>query len=192
MTTHADDRPISTAVQVRDGAAPLAPAAASYAGAALAVVVLALGVVGIRDALVSVGWTGGQRWIPEVLAAVDGAEPASWTAAAGVGVAVLGAVLIVAAVMPRKRRSVRAAANTAVYLDLTEVARLAAAAAESVAGVADARSTATRRTLTVRCAVTGTPEAGLSAAVRDAVSAELGELQPSPRIRVRLAKGDRR
>lgn len=176
---------------VRPGAQPLAPAGASYVGAALAVVLIVLGGLGVREALVAEGWIGGQRWLAGVVDAVDGAAPASWMTVTGVAMAVLGAVLVLLAVKPRRRRAVAVESRTAIYIDVSDVARIATAAAESVAGVLSARTTATRQKVTVRCSVTGVGDSALGEKVHNAVSTELAGLQHIPRIKVRLAKGGR-
>lgn len=193
MSTAMDVTAMETtdAPSVRPGAQPLAPAGASYAGAALAVIVIVLGGLGIREALVAAGWIGGQRWVADAVGAVDGAAPASWMTIAGVAVVVLGAVLVLLAVKPRRRRAVAVESQTAIYIDLSDVARIATAAAESVAGVTSARSTATRKKVTVRCSVTGFSDSTLAEKVDNAVSAELAGLRSTPRLKVRLAKGGR-
>ena len=190
MTTSIDEREGLTATDIRDAAAPLAPAAASFVAAFLAVAVTALGLLGVREALVTLGWIQGETWLLPAMEALDGVTP-TWTSAAGSAVAVVGALLMIAALKPRRHTTLRADARTAVYVEFPEVARLATVTAESVPGVVTARSTATRRVVTVRCAVTGSADAGVDGAVADAVKTELGALQPRPRVRVRMTRGDR-
>lgn len=79
-------------------------------------------------------------------------------------------------------------AHTAVYVDHTDVARIASAAAEEVPGVLDAHTTAGRRTVAVRCRVTGTFD---DRRVAEAVSAALAGLAAPPKIRVRARVEDR-
>ena len=174
--------------QVREGAQPLAPAGASYLAAASATVMIVLGGLGLREALVAAGWIGGASWIADAVSAADGSAPMPWTPFAGIAAGVVGIILVGVAVKPRRRRAVRATAQTAVYVDVTDVARIASASAEAVPGVISARSTASRRALTVRCEVSGTAEAELKNAVNRAVTTELAALEHSPRIRVRLAE----
>lgn len=172
--------------QVRAGAQPLAPAGASYLGAAMSVLLIALGAIGVREALVGVGWVGGEPWIADTVAAIDGSAPMPWTPFAGIAAGVVGIVLVVIAVKPQRRRAVRAHAATAVYVDVTDVARIASAAAEAVPGVISARSTASRRTLTIRCEVSGAADDELKKAVNDSATTELEALERAPRIRVRM------
>lgn len=178
----------TSAQPVRPGAQPLAPAGATYLGAALAVLVVAAGAVGIREALVEAGVVAGDGWVAAAVSAVDGAAPASWMPAAGIVVAVVGLTLMLVALKPRRRRTVRARAATAVYVDLTDVARIARAAAEAVPGVLSAPTTASRRTLTIRCEVSGASDADLENAVIRSATDELAALERAPRIRVRLTE----
>lgn len=175
--------------QVREGAQPLAPAGASYFGAATSVLLIVLGALGVREALVGVGWVGGAPWIADTVGAVNGAAPMPWTPFAGIAAGVVGIVLVVIAVKPRRRRAIRAHAETAVYVDVTDVARIASAAAEAVPGVISARSTASRRTLTIRCEVSGATDDDLKNAVNRAAADELEALERTPRIRVRTTGG---
>jgi hypothetical protein len=73
-------------------------------------------------------------------------------------------------------------ADSAVYLDVREVARIASAAAETVSGVVKANSSATRRRVSVRCLVTGPVP---RESIEQAVIAELAALAHPVRIRVK-------
>lgn len=172
--------------RIRPGSRPLAPAAASYLSVAAALILIALGALGVRDTLVAVGWVDGAPWIADALGAADAVAPAWWTAAAGMVAAVFGLLLITLALTPRRRTAVEAGAHSAVYVGLTDVARIAAAAAEGVAGVVSARSTASLRKVTVRCEVAGAGDPELTGLVTRAVTTELAALQRSPRITVRM------
>lgn len=174
--------------QVREGAQPLAPAGASYVAAASAMVLIGLGGLGVREALVAAGWIGGASWIVDTVRAADGSAPMPWTPFAGIAAGIVGIVLVAVALKPRRRRAVRARAQTAVFVDVTDIARIASASAEGVPGVVSARTTASRRTLTVCCEVSGAAEAELKSAVSRAVTTELAALEHAPRIRVRMAE----
>jgi hypothetical protein len=165
--------------------APVAAAAASRAAVLLALLLAAVGGIGIREALVGVGWISGALWTPRVVDTLNGLTPAGWMSAAGVIVGLLGLALMVLAVLPRRRTGIPLSADTAVFLDRAALPKLVGAAARDVPGVLDARTTASRRKVVVRCRVTGqTPE--LRQEVADAVSQELEALQTPPRIVVRI------
>jgi hypothetical protein len=169
----------------RQAPATVAAAAASRAAVLLAIGVIVLGAIGIRDALIAVEWVGGTQWLPPVIDAVDGLAPAAWMVAAGVVLGVLGVVLMVTAVLPRRRTALPLTAQTAVYLRRADVAKAASAAAREVPGVLDARTTSSRRKAVVRCRATGATQE-IREAVVEAVTGELAILQTPPRIVVRV------
>lgn len=176
---------MSEATEVsRPAPAPVAAAAASRAAVLLALVLAALGGVGVRDALVGAGWLGGMQWTPLVIDALDGLTPAAWMSAVGVIVGLLGVVLMVLACLPRRRTALPLSAATSVYLHRSDIPKLANAAARDVPGVLEARTATSRRKAVVRCRVTGQSQE-LRQAVADAVSQELAQLQTPPRVVVR-------
>ncbi|CDQ44975.1 hypothetical protein [Mycolicibacterium neoaurum] len=78
--------------------APRRIAGATYCGVIFAVLLMALGAVAIRDAL-----TPEDPWIAPVLSALADARWQWWTWPGAVAAALIGAVLLVIAVKPRKR-----------------------------------------------------------------------------------------
>ncbi|OBB58240.1 hypothetical protein A5757_17240 [Mycobacterium sp. 852013-51886_SCH5428379] len=166
---------------------PRKAASATYPAVGLAMGLIALGAVAVRDAVLAAGWISGTPWIPPAVHVVDGLAPAAWTVVAGAGAALVGVALVITAVAPRRRRGVPVDADTAVYVELTDVARLASAAAEQTPGVISARTSAGRRSVTVRCRVTGPVD-------RDAVVADvttvLSGLSSPPRVRVETTRED--
>lgn len=172
-------------VDLRRAPVPLAATGASRVAVALALAVVAAGVVGIRDGLAAAGWIGGGQWLPSAIDAVDGLGPAAWMVPAGVGVGAVGIALMVIAVLPRRRTAVPLNAESAVYLARGDVGKLASGAASSVAGVLEARTTSSRRKAVVRCLVTGR-EHELREQISAAVSEELGVLSTPPRVVVQI------
>lgn len=171
----------------RPAQAPVAAAAASRAAVVLALIVVALGVSAIRDALVDLGWIGGASWLRPVIDVLDGLRPATWTVAAGAILGVLGLILVVTAVLPRRKTALPVAASTTAYLHRADVPKLANAAAREVPGVLDARSSASARKVVVRCRVTGHAQE-LRQAVADAVAEQLDILRKPHRVVVRVRK----
>lgn len=171
-------------LSVRSAPVPVAAAGASKVAVVLAILLAALGVVAVRDAAVGLGWASGSTWLPAA-AAVDGVEPAGWMAVAGVAVLLVGLVLTATALAPRRRTAVAVAAQTPMYLTVDGVAALASAAARDVAGVVDARASASRRRVVVRCRVTRDDADAMRRSITDAVTRRLAVLQSPPRIVVR-------
>ena len=183
--THLD--PPATAAGV-DFLAPRARTAASWLGLVLSVVLIALGVVLVHDALVRLGTVGGEEWITAVADAVGTVRPGTEVAVIGVVLGLLGLVLVIGALRPRRRLGAQVTAGNGQYVLPVDVARLASAAARRVDGVLDARSSATRTTVQVVARTTGDP--GASGAVRSAVQDALSVLEHAPRVRVRTRADD--
>lgn len=180
-----DDAPASR--MSRPAPPPLGAAKAGYVAAILALALTGIGVVGVRDAAVHVGWLAGTPWLAGLLNDVGEVAPQTWMTPAGVGVAVLGLALVVVACLPRRSTAVAVSADSAVYLRIGDVGRVASAAAADVPGVLSATSSASSRRVTVRCRVTDDGD-GVRALVTDAVGAALQPLQHIPRITVRVTQ----
>ncbi|MBX7454592.1 hypothetical protein GR927_41990 [Mycolicibacterium sp. 3033] len=164
---------------------PVAAAGASKVAVVLAILLAALGVIGVRDAAIGLGWVSGSTWLPAAVTAADGVEPADWMAVAGVAVMLVGLVLIAIALSPRRRTAVAVSAQTPMYLTVDGIAALAGAAARDVAGVVDARATSSRRRVVVRCRVTSADTDAMRHTITDTVTRTLAVLQSPPRVVVR-------
>jgi hypothetical protein len=178
------ETPTAQSVSVRSAPAPVAAAGASKVAVVLALLLAAVGVVAVRDAAVGLGWAAGQMWLPAVASGVNGLTPQPWFVPAAAVSIVVGLILVTVAVSPRRRTAVPVRAQTPVYVSVDAVAKLAAARARDVAGVVDARATASRRKVMVRCRVTG-DEAAVKRSVADAVTESLSALTRPPRTVVR-------
>lgn len=172
----------------RPAAAPLAAAAASYVGVVLAVLLGALGVVCLRDVAIKATLLDGTPWIPLAIKAFDGLRPSPVILVIGVVIGIMGLALCVLALLPRRATAVPVhnVAGGAVYVPLRDVARIASAAAQTVSGVAQATSSASRRTVSVRCTTSRADRGELSRLVTEAVRDELQPLVHQPRIVVRI------
>ncbi|BDD84674.1 hypothetical protein TPB0596_44370 [Tsukamurella pulmonis] len=93
----------SADVRARRKHAPRRTAGASIATVPLLLAILALGVLAVRDSLVSLGWVAGDRWLDAVPRIADNVQWAWWAWPATIGAIVLGLVLVIAAVKPRRR-----------------------------------------------------------------------------------------
>ena len=156
-----------------------------FVGAVLALVLVAVGLAGIRDALVAIGAVEGEPWIDSVVDTVDGWQPQFWLVPAGIALVLLGVWLILVALRPRSRTGVAVRAATGVFLRTGDVERLAARAASDVDGVLSARSSASHRKVEVRVAVTG--GANTADRVRTAVQDALQPLESIPTVQVKTA-----
>lgn len=153
-------------------------------GPILAVLLAALGVILIRDALIGLDVLGGPAWLTAALDGVGGSTAEWWMVPAGVAVALLGVWMVVTALRPRSRKTVPVTSATGVFLRTRDVARLASDAAGEVDGVLSAASTASRRAVIVT--VRSTATAGIAGEVGDAVRRRLAPLETPPQVRVRV------
>ena len=158
-------------------------------GLVLALVLLALGVVAVRDALVAAGALDGEPWVAGAIDTVDGWTPQVWIAVVGAVLVLVGLWLLLAALRPRPRTSHALTAQTGVYLGRRDVERVAANAASGVDGVLEADATASRRRIDVKVSVTGGSETlgRVTAAVEEALAA----LDAAPKVRVTSTAGGR-
>lgn len=179
------EAPAAQDVSFRRGPAPVAVAGAGKVAVVLALILAAAGGVAVRDAVIGLGWAAGSTWLPAVADTVDGATPGGWLVPAGVALALAGLALMVIALSPRRRTAVAVRAETPVYLSVAGIAALAAARARDVAGVVDARATASTRRVVLRCRVTGDDSGALRRTLTDAVTQTLSALESPPRVVVR-------
>lgn len=151
-------------------------------GPVLAVLLIAAGLVLLRDALVGYRLVRGPAWIPLGLGTVDGLAPGTAVLVGGIVAALVGLWLLYVALRRRVRSRAALRARTGVYLAPGDIARLASAAAEDVGGVVTASSKAGTRSLRTTVRTTGGP--GIDEAVREAVHQRLDVLDPAPRVTV--------
>jgi len=161
-----------------------APAAAPWA-VLLALVVLALGVVGVRDALVAAGAFGGSSWTKNTANAIDGLTARTWMIPAGIGLAVLGLWWLLAALKPRKRTEISLSGTPGAWMRPSDLARLVQPTVENVEGVVSASTSATRRTVTVKATTTARDSVQVRTAVTEAVGDRLSALRRAPRVKVK-------
>ena len=168
---------------------PLALPAAGFTGPLVALLVLAAGVVGIRDGIVAAGWLDGSSWTASAADWIDGLTFQGWMIPVAIATIVVGLLLLFAALKPRRKTAVPLTADTSVYIEPAGIARVAADAARSVPGVLDARASATRKSVTVRADVTGDDRSGLKKSITDQVRTALEPLASAPKTTVRTRTG---
>lgn len=138
----------------------------------LMLLLLGAAVVGIHDLLTHLGAVPGSSWTAAVLSSLDNQRRQGWMLPAGVVVALLGLLVIVAALRPRRRTHRQAVDDPTLWLRPVDLARTASAAALGTADVASATSTVRRRK--VRTRVLAHPNADKTV-VRDAVTATVAQ-----------------
>jgi Family of unknown function (DUF6286) len=172
------------------GRQPSAVPAAAPAGVFLALVLLGAGIVALRDTAVALQWLHGTPWIDAVIDRIDGMSFAWWVIPAGVAALAVGAVLVISAVRPSRKTALAVKATSSVWISPWALAGASTFAANSVPGVFDARTAATRRKLAVSARVADTTTvdaktAEIDAAVRSAIQF----LADPPKITVHITEG---
>lgn len=169
------------------GPEPKAAPAASAVGVLGSLAVIGGGVIAIREVLVGSGAVTGSRWLPSAVDWIDGLEPQAWMVPAGIGAAVLGLVLMLLAVKPR-RSTHRSLLADGVYLRRKDLAALLETTVGRVDGVGTGRVVTSKRRATV--SVTALPGADTAAVRRgatDAVAREVAILSEVPKVKVKVA-----
>lgn len=165
---------------------PAGPGVARRTGLLLAALLFALGVVAIHAALVGLDVVGGPSLVDEVVERVDGLSPQDWMLPAGAALALVGVLLVAAAVWPRPRRSLELESSTGVYASRRAIEAVAVDAAGRHPGVVTSRAMARRGYVVVRIGTDG--DAGIATEVATDVRSRLGRLAGSPDVRVAASR----
>ena len=190
MTTVPDTSPANSAARPPAGRPPSALPAAAPAGLFLALVLLGLGLVALRDTAVALQWLPGTPWIDTVVHGIDGLQFTSTMIPAGIAALLLGVALVICALRPARQTVLAVNANSSVWISPWELAAVTSYAANSVPGVFAARTAATRRGVTVSARVTDATTADTTATdVEAAVRAATGIVDNPPKVTVHIRKG---
>ncbi|MCD2107735.1 DUF6286 domain-containing protein [Rhodococcus erythropolis] len=170
---------------------PLATPGSAFTGFLIAAAVLALGVVGIRDALVDLGAITGSHWISGAFEYVDGLAYQGWMLPAGIAAVVLGLWFVILGFKPRRKTANALVGVVDTWIDPADVAAIASVRVESLTNVRSASSHATRRKLEVKASVTPDGAATAESEIRAVLGNLAQTLSPSPRIKIRIQTGER-
>ncbi|MEP6814744.1 MAG: hypothetical protein ABI873_04240 [Marmoricola sp.] len=160
----------------------------------LALALMALGAVGIQEALVRTGVVSQESWTRTAAASLDGLAAETWMVPVFVVVALAGLLLLVVVVKPRPRKALTLSADTGVYLRTRDLSRIADGLLEGADGVTDVSTRARRR----RLLVTATTLAGkdrnavLEGDLRDRLAPVLRALKSPPKVALTIRNEDLR
>jgi hypothetical protein len=154
-----------------------------FVGPLMAVLLTAIGVVLLHDAIARIDTRPGRTWIAAANDGLDGLTAEWWMIPLGLAVALIGVWLIVTALRPRSRKTLAVTSQTGVFLRTGDIARLASAAADDVDGVLAASSVASRHRVIVTVESDRDQVADL---VREAVAQRLSALQTPPAVKVQV------
>lgn len=118
---------------------PLARHRAVAIGVVLACVLVAAAVVAVRDLAVARGWATGQPWLPDAFSGLDRLEPTPTLLAIGTVAGAIGLLLVLAGLLPARRRYVTATGAEHLWASPSALAEVARAAADRSQGVLSAR-----------------------------------------------------
>ncbi|MBP2353123.1 putative alkaline shock family protein YloU [Kribbella aluminosa] len=163
--------------------APVAGPTAWGFGIVGALLLVALGAVGIAEMLRSTGLLRGQVIPEDWFGRTVVLEPAGWLRPAGIAAMVVGVVLLALAVKPRRRT--HSAAGEIVWIRPAAAARLAADSASHVDAVTAASVVAKRRRLHATVTTFGDPSR-VHDEVGTAIGDRLSTVTPQPGVRVDL------
>ncbi|MCF6377111.1 hypothetical protein L2K70_05820 [Nocardioides KLBMP 9356] len=156
-------------------------------GIVLALALVVLGVVAVRDLVVHQGWATGQPWLPDLLGSLDGLTPTTGVLVAATVAAVVGLALLLVGLLPAPRRHTRAQDSDQLWSSPEAVAAVARVAADRAPGVLSARAGRVgRRRIVLEIATRGDEGAALAVS-REAATAA-GSALGARRIDVRTAE----
>lgn len=151
---------------------------------------LGVGVVALRDTAIALQWLHGIPWIDTLIDRIDGLRFAWSMIPAGIAALALGMILVIVALRPRRRTALAVEAASSVWMSPWELAAVATYAANAVPGVFGARTSATRRALTITARVADSATTAAKAAdVETAVRSAIGVVAHPPKVDVTLADG---
>ena len=127
----------------------------------------------------------GDSWVADALRRAASFTASLAPAVAGIAVALVGLLLVAAALKPRPRTHVRLASPASIWVRPVDIARRATYIAHEDGGAHNIRSQATRTRLRVRAQDDGSGEL-LSGRLHSALTEEFSGLERPPRIDVRL------
>lgn len=172
---------------------PTASPAAVPVAVVLAVALIGVAFVAGREFLIDHGTLVGAPWIGNTIDWIADLHWAPWMIGAAVGSVVLGLLLLVLGLKPRTRTHTGATSPVSsapmVWLRPTDVARICSDHAGSVPGVESARTTVTKKRVTVEVHRSAdSDDAALTESVREAVAPTLAVLADTRKTRVRVTE----
>lgn len=171
---------------------PLRTAAAVTIGILLALLLLGIAVVAIEEAVIRTGLWDGPSWTRNAVTAVDNVAVEPWMAAPLIACWVLGLVLLIVALKPRRRKGSALQAQTGVYLRRKDLARLAIPALQHIDGLTDLSAKAKRRILHISVTtLTGKDQdTAIKTELKDRLAPILATLERPPKIAVTINHQD--
>lgn len=170
------------------GQEPMASPAVRSCAVIVGVVLLALAAVAGREAWLTSAQVDARSWLQPLVDLMAAGHLDTWMLWTGGAIAVLGLVLIVIALKPRRHTHLQVSSPTAsIWMRAVDIARLSSASARREPGVAAARTQVSkkRKSLKIEVVVNGDIEdPALPERVRETIGQELSSLQTPAHISV--------
>lgn len=167
------------------GRPPLSATAVRIGGIVAALLLSALGIVLLQDALARSGMLDATSWLRRATGYLDGYTTGGWMLPAGIVTALVGAWVLYHAIRPRPNTAA-AVGDHGLYLSRRALATIARDAANEVDGVTHVSSRASERR--IQLGVTSTGTEGVSFDVREAVQNRLAGISRMPRVDVTVRR----
>ena len=179
-------------VPVSFGLAPSRrPAAAPSAlpvAATVVPVIIAVIVVAVRDILVRADLISGRQWIPIIFNWLADVPWQWWAAPAGLLACLVGLLLLVVSVLPRRRTHIRLApAEHDLWTRPVDFCRMCSATAEMVPGIMGVHTTYFARRVVINARGGGASMDELRSRVEKAVLPLIDVLDDSPEVKVHVS-----
>jgi len=166
---------------------PVGTGQIAWIGQFFAILLIMVGVIGVREAVLAARWTSGSSWFDSVARrASSGFGQSAWLLSIGIVAVFIGIALVVSALRPRPKRTLALASETGVFLTRRGIQNYVHRCADDVDGVTAVRVDASRRRVVVR--VTATDPESVGPAVDAAVSQALLALTIPPAVVIRTRR----
>lgn len=162
---------------------PKARATSTAIGILAALLVLALGVVGLQEWLSGIGWVDEDGWVSRVIATLDEQRPEAWMIVVAVPAALIGVWLVLVALKPRSRTHLPAPGGLDLWATPAALAAIAQNAADRQPGVVSAIARPGRRRIDVEVRTDRSPSE-VESQVHEAVVQSLEGVSARP-VRIR-------
>lgn len=171
---------------------PVGTGSSPLIGLLLALGLMALGVVGIQEALVRSEAISDTSWTSTALTRADGVRSATWMLVAFIALIVVGVLLLLVALRRRPRKTLTLTANTGVYLRTRDLSRIVESRLDGTDSIthASARTTRKKLRITVTTVDAAAQNSQLETRVVELIRPTLDALDKAPKTAVTVRNED--
>lgn len=168
--------------------APVGVGATPLVATLAALLIIALGVVGVQEALMRSGAITSTSWTYKVLTTLDGLEARWWMFVVFALMALVGLFLMLLVFRRRPRKSLSIAAETGVYLRTKSLARIVEDQVEGAAGLSNVEVVASSSRLRIDATTLQPKDNNLAVAdgIRERIAPTLEALSSSPKVKINV------